>query len=71
MGKYTGTNTTYKMYIKPVMKYGSEVLITAGSCTLIALETAQNNALRLITGGIKTTPILALQLYTGNLSFTW
>ena len=71
MGKYTGTNTTYKMYIKPVMKYGSEVLITASSSTLKALETKQNNALRLITGGVKTTPILALQLYTGNLPITW
>jgi acyl-homoserine lactone acylase PvdQ len=55
-------NTTYKTYIKPVMKYGSEVLITASSSTLKALETTQNNALRLMTGGVKTTPILALQL---------
>jgi hypothetical protein len=64
-------NTTYKTYIKPIMKYGSEVLITASSSTLKALETTQNNALRLITGGIKTTPILALQLYTGSLPITW
>ena len=64
-------NTMYKTYIKPVMKYGSEVLITASSSTLKALETTQNNALRLITGGIKTTPILALQLYTGSLPITW
>jgi hypothetical protein len=31
---------------------------------------AQNNALRLITEGVKTTPILALQLYTGHLPIT-
>ena len=60
-------NTTYKTYIKPVMKYGREVLITASGSTLKALETTQNNALRLITGGVKTTPILALQLYKGHL----
>jgi hypothetical protein len=42
-------NTTYKTYAKPVMKYGSEVLITASGSILKALETTQNNALRLIT----------------------
>jgi len=64
-------NTTYKTYIKPVMKYGSEVPIMASGSTLKALETTQNNALRLITGGVKTTPTLALQLYTGHLPITW
>jgi preprotein translocase subunit SecD len=42
----------------------------ASNSTLKALETTQNNALRLITGGVKTTPILALQLYTGQLPVT-
>ena len=63
-------NTTYKTYIKPVMKYRSEVLVTASNSTLKALETAQNNALKLITRGVKTTPILALQLCTGHLPMT-
>ena len=63
-------NTMYKTYVKPVMKYGSEVLVTASNSTLETLETAQNNALRLITGGVKTIPILALQLYTGHLPIT-
>ena len=63
-------NTTYKTHIKPVMKYGSEVLLMASDSTLKALETAQNNALRLITRGVKTTAILALQLYTGHLPIT-
>ena len=66
----TKFKTTYKTYIKPVMKYGSEVLVAANNSTLKALETAQNNALRLITGGVKTTPILALQLYAGHLPIT-
>jgi hypothetical protein len=64
-------NTTYKTYIKPVTKYVSQVLIMASGSTLNALETTQNNALRLITGGVKTTPILALQQYTGHLPITW
>jgi bisphosphoglycerate-dependent phosphoglycerate mutase len=63
-------STMYKTYIKPLMKYGSEVLVTAGNSTLKALETTHNNALRLITRGVKTTPILALQLYTGHLPIT-
>ena len=63
-------NTTYKTYVKPLTKYGSEVLITASNSTLQALETTQNNALRLITGGVQTTPILAPQLYTGHLTIT-
>jgi len=63
-------NTTYKTYIKPVTKYGSDVLVMASNSTLKASETAQNNALRLITGGVKITPILALQLYTGHLPIT-
>ena len=63
-------NTTYKTYIKPLMKYGSAVLVTASNSTLQALETTQNNALRLITRGVKTTPILALQLYVGHLPIT-
>jgi hypothetical protein len=54
-----------------VMKYGSEVLNTASGSTLKALETTQNNALRLITRGVKTTPILAIQKYTGHLPITW
>jgi len=64
-------NITYKTYIKPVMKYGNEVLITASGSTLKALEITQNNALKLITGGVKTITILALQLYTGHLPITW
>ena len=61
-------NTTYKTCVKTVMKYRSEVLVMASDSTLKALEAAQNNALRLITGGVKTTTILALQLYTGHLT---
>jgi hypothetical protein len=59
-------STKYKTYIKPLVKYRSEVLVTASNSTLKALETTQNNALRLITGGVKTTPTLALQLDTGH-----
>jgi hypothetical protein len=48
------------------MKYGSEVIITANDTRLNKLECLQNNILRLITGTVKTTPVVALQLYTHN-----
>jgi hypothetical protein len=60
-------NKTYQIYIKPVITYGSEVLITANSNSLNRLEIIQNRALRMITGTVKTTPVAALQQYTGNI----
>ena len=60
-------NITYNTYVKPVMRYGSEVLITANKTRLEELEKTQNNALRLISGAVKSTPVAALQEYTGNL----
>jgi hypothetical protein len=59
-------NMTYRTYIKPIMKYGSEVIITANDTRLNKLECLQKNILRLITVTFKTTPVAALQLYTHN-----
>ena len=39
-------------------------------CIRDRLETTQNNALWLISGGVKTTPALSLQLYIGHLPIT-
>jgi hypothetical protein len=52
---------------EPVITYGSEVLVTANSNNLNRLEIIQNRALRMITGTVKTTPVAALQKYTGNI----
>ncbi|VDO03112.1 unnamed protein product [Rodentolepis nana] len=59
-------NTTYKMFIQQIMLYCCEPLITATEVTLKPLEKAHNQALRLITGGIKSTPIDAMLLVTGS-----
>lgn len=59
-------NKTYNTYIKPVIKYGSEMLIHTSQENMNVLERAQNKVLRIITGAVKTTPIEALQLYTNN-----
>jgi len=60
-------NVTYNTYIKPKIKYGSEIIDTTNKANLNHLESAQNNALRLICGAVKTTPVTALQLHTENL----
>jgi len=49
------------------MKHSSEIIDTTNKANLNHLESAQNNALRLRCGAIKTTPVTALQLYTENL----
>ena len=54
-------------YVKPVMKYDSEVIDTTNKANLNHLKTAQNNTQRLICGAVKTTPVTALHLYTENL----
>ena len=47
------------------MEYGSEVVSLSSRATLAKFDTVQNNALRTITGGPKSTPIAAMQLQTG------
>ena len=49
------------------MKYGSEVSDITNKANKNHLEAAQNNAIILIRGAVKTTPVTALQLYTENL----
>jgi hypothetical protein len=49
------------------MKYGSEVIDITSKANMNHLEGAQNNALSLICGAVKTTPVTALQIYTENL----
>ncbi|VDO02193.1 unnamed protein product [Rodentolepis nana] len=56
--------TTYKMFIQPMMLYCCEPLITATEEILKPLEKAHNQALRIITGGIKSAPINEMLLVT-------
>lgn len=60
----TTLNTTYNTYIKPTLTYCSEALVTINKTTQYKLEKVQNEALRLITGAVKTTPINALYALT-------
>jgi Reverse transcriptase (RNA-dependent DNA polymerase) len=55
----------YKIYILPVLTFGHELLITSSDNVTKQLDIVQNQALRIITGGVKTTPITAMELVTG------
>jgi hypothetical protein len=59
-------NATYKAYIKPALQYDCEALITATPAILNKLEVIQNQALRLITGAVKSTPLASMQVLTRN-----
>ncbi|XP_054713688.1 uncharacterized protein LOC129223145 [Uloborus diversus] len=59
-------NFTYKTYILPILTYCCEPLISGSEQVLQHCETFQNQALRLITGAVKTTPIDCMLLSTEN-----
>nr|CDS30953.1 reverse transcriptase [Hymenolepis microstoma] len=59
-------NTTYKLYVRPIVLYCCETLVTLSEAILKPIERTHNQALRLIAGGIKSTPIDAMLLVTGN-----
>ena len=56
---------TYKTYILPILCFGEELLICASKSNCNKLDVIQNQALRIITGGIKSTPILAMEMFSG------
>ncbi|GIY31137.1 uncharacterized protein CEXT_359801 [Caerostris extrusa] len=59
-------NVTYKTFIQPLITYCCEPLIAANEQVLQKLELLQNQALRLITRAVKSTPINAILLLTNN-----
>ena len=54
----------YIAHIRSKLDYGSILYNTASKTNLQKLDKIQNCAMRLITGGLKTTPILALEAET-------
>ncbi|GFX15485.1 hypothetical protein TNCV_3304141 [Trichonephila clavipes] len=53
-----------RCYVRPVVEYGNEVLITASDSVKNRLNLFQNSMLHLITGGAKLTPIASMELQT-------
>jgi ribonuclease HI len=58
---------TYGTYVRPAMEAGSEVFVASAKSVTDPLEVVQNQALRIITGGVKTTPIAAMQMHADTL----
>ena len=54
----------YTGYVRPVMEYGAATWSTASKSNTNRLNTVQNSGMRIITGGLKTTPITSLELTT-------
>ena len=55
----------YTGNVRPVMEYGSAAWATAAKSNTSKLAKVQNAGMRLITGGLKTTPINTLESTTG------
>jgi ribonuclease HI len=55
----------YQQGIRPHLEYGSTAFSAASDTTLQRLDKVQNQALRIITGGMKSTPIQEMEKITG------
>ncbi|GFS17627.1 RNA-directed DNA polymerase from mobile element jockey [Elysia marginata] len=56
---------TYVGYVRPVMEYGIAAWGTASKTNFQKIERVQNHSLRIMTGGIKSTPINSMESVTG------
>jgi len=54
---------TYRTYVKPILEYGTEVFATTTDNHIEILNKVQNQALRIASVAVKTTPIVAMEAY--------
>ena len=52
-------------YVRPVLDYGMAAWSTTSKNNHMKIKRVQNQATRIITGGMKSTPILVLETITG------
>ena len=57
--------TVYQGSVRPHLEYGATAWSTAAKTNLQAIDKVQNQALRIITGAMKSTPITAMEEVTG------
>ncbi|GFO48555.1 reverse transcriptase [Plakobranchus ocellatus] len=57
--------TLYTSFVRPVLEYANPILNLVSHKSLETLDKVQNAALRLITGGLQSTPISVLEAATG------
>ena len=55
----------YTGYVRPTLEYGAGTYATAAKTNLKKLDKVQNSALRIIIGGIKSSPIESMEATTG------
>ena len=55
----------YEGTVRPHLEYGAAAWNSASKTTLSSVDKVQNQALRIITGAMKTTPISAMEEVTG------
>ena len=74
MKKLAGTNwgttlsslkTLYVTFVRSALEYANPILKLARKISLGKLDRIQNAAMRLMTGGLRSTPIAALEVATG------
>lgn len=63
--------TLYEAGVRTKLEYAAPIMMALSKKNIKKLETVQNSALRIITGGLKTTPVPALRMETGVLSMNW
>ena len=57
--------TVYQGSVRPHLEYGSTAWSTCAKTTQLALDKVQNQALRIITGAMRSTPIKEMEKLTG------
>ena len=57
--------TVYQGSVRPYLEYGATAWSTAAKTNLHSIDKVQNQALRIITGAMKSTPITAMEEVTG------
>lgn len=56
---------TYQGYVRPALEYGISAWGTCSQAQMNKVEKVQNHCLRIITGGMRTTPIHVMEHHTG------
>ena len=57
--------TVYQGSVRPHLEYGATAWSTAAKTNIQSIDKVQNQALRIITGSMKSTPIVAMEEVTG------
>jgi hypothetical protein len=63
LNKLMLTYRTYVRVVRPILEYGTEVFATTTDNHIEILNKVQNQALRIASDAVKTTPIVAMEAY--------